>query len=122
MNSNPSFPFLFAVLNQSGAEEITERAFLYQKLMRRYRHPAVAIVSNAALHLRNPGVSALPVIGIAIIGIAFPSDGYSDSAQARQTGAKRCLGRAVIVQSTGMCRYRLTTRTGNHCLNPEGEK
>ena len=69
------FAFLFVVMIQSGAEEIECRAYLYQKLRRRYRHPAVAIVGNAvlfsALHLLNPGVSIMPVIEIVVIGVVF---------------------------------------------------
>ena len=69
------FTFLFVVLIQSGAEEILDRVYLYQKLRRRYRHPAVAIVGNAlifgVLHLLNPGVSALPVIELVLTGVVF---------------------------------------------------
>lgn len=69
------FTFLFVVLIQSGAEELTDRVYLYQKLRRRYRHPAVAIVGNGAmfavLHLLNPGVSVLPVIELLMTGVLF---------------------------------------------------
>ena len=69
------FAFLFAVLLQSGAEEIVDRCYLYQKLRRRYRHPAVAIITNsavfAALHLFNPGITVLSVAQIAMIGLIF---------------------------------------------------
>ena len=41
------FIFLFCVLIQSGAEEIIDRCYLYQKLRRRYRWPAIAVLVNA---------------------------------------------------------------------------
>lgn len=67
---------LFAsVLVQSGAEEITCRQFLYQKLARRYRHPLVAAVLSAvffaACHLGNTGMGPVPFAQIIIIGILF---------------------------------------------------
>lgn len=69
------FAFLLAVLIQSGAEELVDRCYLYQKLRRRYRHPAVAIFVNAAafaaMHLLNPGITAVSVIQIALIGVIF---------------------------------------------------
>ena len=65
--------FFAVVLIQSGAEEIVCRCYLYQKLRRRYRHPAVAIVANAALfaalHLLNPGITVVSVLEIIIVGI-----------------------------------------------------
>ncbi|SFB71086.1 CPBP family intramembrane glutamic endopeptidase [Butyrivibrio sp. YAB3001] len=64
-----------AVFVQSSAEELLCRGFLYQKLRKGYRHPAVAIILNAtlfaALHLLNPGVSALAIMDIFITGIFF---------------------------------------------------
>ncbi len=69
------FSFLFVVLIQSGGEEITDRVFLYQKLRRRYRNPAVAIVGNSvvfgAIHLFNPGVSVFAIIDIIVSGLIF---------------------------------------------------
>lgn len=67
--------FLLVVTIQSGAEEITYRLYLYQKLRRRYRNPLVAILGNAAvfmaLHLANPGFTALAGLQIFIIGVVF---------------------------------------------------
>ena len=69
------FAFLFVVCVQSGAEELLDRCYLYQKLRRRYRHPAVAVIGNAVLfasmHLLNPGVSPGAIIQIVVIGIMF---------------------------------------------------
>lgn len=67
--------FFLAVTIQSGAEEIADRCYLYQKLRRRYRHPAVAIVLNSlifmALHLANPGLTVLAVAQLVLIGLVF---------------------------------------------------
>ena len=69
----PFFAFLIVVCIQSGAEEITDRAYLYQKLRRRYKNPAVAIVGNAlafaSMHLLNPGVTAVAILNIVLIGV-----------------------------------------------------
>ena len=69
------FAFLLVVCIQSGAEEVVDRCYLYQKLRRRYRHPAVAVIGNAAafaaLHLFNPGITAVSVIQIALVGVLF---------------------------------------------------
>ena len=69
------FAFLFVVLLQSGAEEIADRCYLYQKLRRRYRHPAVAIITSsavfAALHLLNPGITVLSVVQLIVTGLIF---------------------------------------------------
>lgn len=63
----------FAVFIQSGAEEVSCRLFLYQKLARRYRHPAVAIVISAAffvlLHAANPGITPIAFAQIMAVGI-----------------------------------------------------
>lgn len=45
-------PFVIIFLTvfvQSSAEELLCRGFLYQRLRRSYKHPAVAIVGNSAL-------------------------------------------------------------------------
>ena len=47
------FIFLFCVLIQSGAEEIIDRCYLYQKLRRRYRWPAIAVLVNALVLSRS---------------------------------------------------------------------
>ncbi len=69
------FSFLVVVLIQSGAEEICDRCYLYQKLRRRYRHPAVAILGNALLfmsmHLANPGIDMLAVVDLILSGVIF---------------------------------------------------
>lgn len=67
--------FILVVLVQSGAEEVLTRCYMYQKLRRRYRHPAVAIVGNAlffmALHLFNPGISVRAILDLVLTGIIF---------------------------------------------------
>ncbi len=67
--------FLIAVCIQSGAEELATRFYLYEKLRRRYRHPAVAIIGNAALfgvlHLGNSDISILAIAEIVLIGITL---------------------------------------------------
>lgn len=64
-----------AVFVQSSAEELLCRGFLYQRLMRSYKSPAVAIVGNALLfalmHLLNDGVTALSILNIFVVGILF---------------------------------------------------
>lgn len=69
------FAFLFCVFIQSGSEEIIDRCYLYQKLRRRYRMPAIAIVTNAlvfsALHAFNPDVSRLGLLQVFEIGLLF---------------------------------------------------
>ena len=65
---------LVCVFIQSSSEEIWTRGFIYERVNVKY--PLwVAIVVNgllfAALHLGNPGVSALPIIDIAVCGLSF---------------------------------------------------
>ncbi len=64
-----------AVFVQSSAEELTCRGFLYQKLLRSYRNPAVAIIGNALLfgilHLLNDGVTVLSIVNIVMVAILF---------------------------------------------------
>ncbi len=64
-----------AVFVQSSAEELVCRGFLYQRLRRSYRHPAIAIIGSsllfAILHLGNEGVTVLSVLNIFIVGILF---------------------------------------------------
>ena len=71
----PFFAFLIAVTVQSGAEEIADRAYLYQKLRRRYKSPVVAIAGNsilfASMHLFNPGVTVMSIVDIFLTGVAF---------------------------------------------------
>ena len=67
------FAFLFCVMIQSGAEEIVDRCYLYQKLRRRYRWPVIAIAVNAlifmALHMGNPGVTKLGLLQVFLFGV-----------------------------------------------------
>ncbi|MBQ9305092.1 CPBP family intramembrane glutamic endopeptidase [Butyrivibrio sp.] len=64
-----------AVFIQSSAEELLCRGFLYQRIRRGYRHPAVAIIVNAMffglLHIGNPGVSTLAIVSIVVVGICY---------------------------------------------------
>lgn len=69
-----SFVVIFVmVLIQSSAEELVCRGFLYQKLIKDYKNPAVAIVGNslifASLHLGNDGITVISFIDITLIGI-----------------------------------------------------
>ena len=69
----PFFVFLGCVFIQSAGEEILDRWYLYQKLRRRYKSPVIAIVINSlvfmALHLPNPGVTALALAQIFVVGV-----------------------------------------------------
>lgn len=71
----PFFLFLFAVIVQSGAEEIVDRCYLYQKLRRRYRHPAVALLISslyfALMHIANDNFSVSALVDIFITGLLF---------------------------------------------------
>ena len=65
----------FAVVIQSGAEELVCRGFLYQKLIRGYNNPAIAIIGNSVLfsllHIANPGITPVALVSIALSGIMF---------------------------------------------------
>ena len=67
--------FIIIVCIQSGAEEITERVYLYQKLRRRYKSPLVAILGNAlifaAFHAFNPGVTLFSLFSIFVVGLFY---------------------------------------------------
>jgi len=67
--------FLLCVWIQSGAEEIVDRCYLYQKLRRRYRWPVIAVLGNSlvfmALHMPNPGVTAWGLAQVFLIGVLF---------------------------------------------------
>ena len=71
----PFFLFLFCVLIQSGAEEIVDRCYLYQKLRRRYSMPAVAVLVDSlifmSLHGMNPGVTWTGLLQVFLIGLLF---------------------------------------------------
>lgn len=64
-----------AVFVQSSAEELVCRGFLYQRLRKSYKSPAVAIIGNsllfALLHLSNDGVTIVSFINIFTVGILF---------------------------------------------------
>ena len=76
-----SFPVLqlivifLCIFVQSSAEELICRGFMYYRLRKGYRHPAVAIIVNstlfAFLHIFNPGVSVLAILDIFFTGIFF---------------------------------------------------
>ena len=67
--------FLICVFIQSSSEEVTDRIYLYQKLRRRYRNPLVAILVNSivfmALHMANPGFTAIAGSQIFLVAIIF---------------------------------------------------
>lgn len=69
------FTVFLMVFVQSSAEELLCRGFLYQKLRRSYKNPAVAIVGNSLLfsilHLFNEGITVLAVLNIFITGVWF---------------------------------------------------
>ena len=64
-----------AVFIQSSAEEMVCRGFIFQRLRRGYRHPAVAIILNSLLftsmHLFNPGASAVSMTAVLAAGLLF---------------------------------------------------
>ena len=65
--------FLIAVIIWSGGEELAARCFLYQKLRRRYRHPAMAILGSslfaAALRLISPDFSLSLLAQVTVTGL-----------------------------------------------------
>lgn len=67
--------FLIAITIQSGAEELVDRFYLYQKLRRRYISPWVAILGNslvfAAKHILNPGFTLISGMQIFMVGLIF---------------------------------------------------
>lgn len=64
-----------AVFIQSSAEEMVCRGFIFQRLRRGYRHPAVAIILNSLLftsmHLFNPGASVISMTTVLAAGLLF---------------------------------------------------
>ena len=64
-----------AVFIQSSAEEMVCRGFIFQRLRRGYRHPAVAIILNSLLftsmHLFNPGASVISITAVLAAGLLF---------------------------------------------------
>ncbi len=71
----PFFLFFLAITIQSGAEELIDRCYVYQKLRRGYKQAWIAIVANAVIfalmHILNPGVTAVAISQIVIVGILF---------------------------------------------------
>jgi len=67
--------FFTAVFIQSTSEELVLRLYLYQKLRRRYRHPAVAILVNTiffmALHMANPGFNVSAAVQMLLVSLIF---------------------------------------------------
>lgn len=65
----------FAVLIQSGAEELVCRHYMQRHLARRYKAAWVSILipslTFSALHLGNPGVTALSLANIGVIGLVY---------------------------------------------------
>ena len=66
------FIFLFCVLIQSGAEEIIDRCYLYQKLRRRYRWPAIAVLVNALIPDRRSVLADRLLLGQPLDGDLGP--------------------------------------------------
>ncbi len=66
---------LISVFIQSSAEELVCRGFLYQRIIKGYKNPAVAIIVNAAffgiLHINNPGVTPMAIASIIIVGLSY---------------------------------------------------
>jgi membrane protease YdiL (CAAX protease family) len=71
----PLIAILIAVFIQSSSEELMCRNFLYQRLARGHRSPLVPILGNSlifmALHLMNPGISAVPIIHLVAIAVLY---------------------------------------------------
>lgn len=68
--------FIFAVMVQSGAEELVCRWYVYQKLSTLFpKFPIAPAILNAAIfsvgHLNNPGVTKLALANIFIVGILY---------------------------------------------------
>ncbi|MBP3276967.1 type II CAAX endopeptidase family protein [Kandleria sp.] len=70
-----AFLVLLCVFVQSSGEELICRGYLYQKLLKKYEKPIIAIVGNALLfallHFSNSGVTILSAINILLAGIVF---------------------------------------------------
>ena len=66
---------LFAVFVQSSSEELIDRAYVYQTLVKGYRNKWVAIIGNALMfslmHGFNPGVTPLALANIFFSGLLF---------------------------------------------------
>ena len=68
-------PLFIVIFIQSSAEELLCRGFLYQRLRRGYKNPAIAVVGNALLfsllHAANPGLSPLALTSIFFAGLLY---------------------------------------------------
>ena len=71
----PIIGFILFIGIQSGAEELTNRFYIYEKLRRRYKNPFVAVIGNAlfflSLHLGNEGVNVACLFELFIWGVFF---------------------------------------------------
>ena len=71
----PLLLMFVAVFIQSSSEELLCRGYMYQRLRKGYKSPWVAIIGNSvffmALHLLNPGISAIPIIHLVVIALFF---------------------------------------------------
>ncbi len=71
----PLAALFIAVFIQSSAEELLCRGFMYQKLLKSYNKPAVAIIGNSLffglIHLLNDGVTVLSFVNIVVVAIFF---------------------------------------------------
>ncbi len=71
----PLVAFIIAIFIQSGAEELTNRMYLYSKLRRRYVWPAVAVIGNSLvfvlMHAANDGFTAIAAIQIFFVALLF---------------------------------------------------
>ena len=67
--------FFIFVMFQSGAEELVNRFYIYQKLRRRYKNPAVAVIGNAAfflfLHRGNSNINIASLAEVFLWGVLF---------------------------------------------------
>ncbi len=69
----PLLMIFATVFIQSSAEEVVCRGFIYQHLRHHFASPWVAIICNSvlfsAMHLANPGVTALALVNNTVVGI-----------------------------------------------------
>ena len=66
---------LICVFIQSSAEELLCRGYLYQRLIKAFKHPLVAIIGNSIffglIHSLNDGVTVLSVVNNFLAGILY---------------------------------------------------
>ena len=74
-NLSQVIPLFIVIFIQSSAEELLCRGFLYQRLRRGYKNPAIAVVGNALLfsllHAVNPGVSPLALLSVFLLDFSI---------------------------------------------------